>query len=248
MAGPYKQSEHEATNNVWGEAMLAGFTKTAKTRGCPQVLLSRGEALGHSAAPNELLINLILKDWKWGKRNFDENYVHVLWQAHKHCNHDKFSYFFFKTWHNCVSPNSNFYSPGFGDLSLGDIMERIIAWWLHKHEMCCQAAVWRLHLASEMIDAVCVCDLGNYFFFANTSDVLKLRAAAAINSLLMKTSHLFLLLPSASFDCGAARRWQRKVGMWFQFEIKSHVWITEQHSHFLILCFLLLCIQLWKVF
>lgn len=44
-------------------------------------------------------------------------------------------------------------------------MERIIAWWLHKHEMCCQAAVWRLHLASEMIDAVSVCDLGNNFFF-----------------------------------------------------------------------------------
>lgn len=75
-----------------------------------------------------------------------------------------FLIFFFKTRHNCISPNSNFYSPGFGDLSLGDIMERIIAWWLHKQEMCCQAAVWRLHLASEMIDAVSVCDSGNHFF------------------------------------------------------------------------------------
>ena len=129
--------------------------------------LAGGEAARAQLSPKELLINLIRKDWKWGKRNFDENYVHALWQAHKHRSHDKFSYFFFffpKTWHNCISPNSNFYSPGFGDLSLGDIMERIIAWWLHKQEMCCQAAVWRLHLASEMIDAVSVCDLGNHFF------------------------------------------------------------------------------------
>lgn len=128
---------------------------------------SRSDA-GTELSPNELLINLIPEDWKWGKRNFDENYVHVLWQAHKHCSHDKFSYiffFFFKTWHNCISANSNFYSPGFGDLSLGDIMERIIAWWLHKQEMCCQAAVWSLHLASEMIDAVSVCDSGNHFYY-----------------------------------------------------------------------------------
>lgn len=115
---------------------------------------------------------------------------------------------FFKTWHNCISPNSNFYSPGFGDLSLGDIMERIIAWWLHKHEMCCQAAVWRLHLASEMIDAVSVCDLGNnfFFFFPNTTDMLNLSTAGAIKSLLMKTFHLFLLLSNASFECSIATR------------------------------------------
>lgn len=162
-----------------------------------------------------------------------------------------FLIFFFKTWLNCISPNSNFYSPGFGDLSLGDITERIIAWWLHKQEMCCQAAVWRLHLASEMIDAVSVCDLGNHFATpppppANSTATVNLRAATAIKSLLMKTFYLFLLHLG-----GAARQHAAlaaKVSMWFQFEIKSHVWITEQHSHFLILCFLLLCIQLWKVF
>lgn len=87
-------------------------------------------------------------------------------------------------------------------------MERIIAWWLHKHEMCCQAAVWRLHLASEMIDAVSVCDLGNnfFFFFPNTTDMLNLSTAGAIKSLLMKTFHLFLLLSNASFECSIATR------------------------------------------
>lgn len=149
----------------WGGRKAFTFPKQSH----PNRLPAAGPARrwkSRSDAGTELLINLILKDWKWGKRNSDENYVHVLWQAHKHCSHDKFSYFFFffKTRHNCVSPNSNFYSPGFGDLSLGDIMERIIAWWLHKQEMCCQAAVWRLHLASEMIDAVSVCDSGNHFF------------------------------------------------------------------------------------
>lgn len=77
-------------------------------------------------------------------------------------------------------------------------MERIIAWWLHKQEMCCQAAVWRLHLAGEMIDAVSACDLENHFYFLflfprSYSRHAEPRAAAAIKSLLMTTFHLFLL-------------------------------------------------------
>lgn len=97
-------------------------------------------------------------------------------------------------------------------------MERIIAWWLHKQEMCCQAAVWSLHLASEMIDAVSVCSLGNHFFFfsttptpTNTTATLNLRAATAIKPLLMKTFYLFLLHRG-----GAARQHAAlaaKVGM-----------------------------------